>query len=157
MPQPLIHLHLTDKDFKMIKEELKLTGHVTVSINNEVVRDIPNLVVTTGRGYVASRMKDDTATAMSHMAVGTDNTAAAAGNTALGAEIGRVALTSTSVNGAIITYTATFPPGTGTGGLTEAATLNQSSGGTMLCRTVFSVVNKSAADSMTVGWSVTAS
>jgi len=141
----------------MINSELKLTGHVKVLLNNEVVRDIPNLVVTAGKGYVASRMKDTTAGAMSHMAVGTDATAAAAGNTALGAESARVALTSTAVSGAVITYSATFPAGTGTAALTEAGTLNASSGGTMLCRTVFSTVNKGASDSMSIVWQVTAS
>jgi len=141
----------------MINEELKLTGHVTVSVNNEIVRDIPNLVVTAGKGYVASRMKDTTDGAMSHMAVGTDSTAAAAGDTALGAESGRVSLASTAVSGAVITYTATFPAGTGTAALTEAGTLNAVSGGTMLCRTVFPVVNKGSSDSMSIVWSVTAS
>tara|TARA_B110000208_G_scaffold187023_1_gene244449 strand:+ start:1131 stop:1556 length:426 start_codon:yes stop_codon:yes gene_type:complete len=141
----------------MINEELKLTGHVTVAINDEVVQEIPNLVVTAGKGYVASRMKDTTATAMSHMAVGTSATAAAAGDTALGTEAARVSLTSTSVNANVITYVATFPAGTGTAALTEAAILNSSSGGTLLCRTVYAVLNKGAADSMTVSWQITAS
>lgn len=141
----------------MITENLKLTGHVTVAINDEVVQEIPNLVVTAGKGYVASRMKDATATAMSHMAVGTDNTAAAAGDTALGTESGRVALTSTSVSGNVITYVATFPSGTATAALTEAAILNASSGGTMLCRTVYATVNKGSSDAMTITWAITAS
>lgn len=141
----------------MINEELKLTGHVTVVINDEVVQEIPNLVVTAGKGYVASRMKDTTAAAMSHMAVGTSATAAAAGDTALGTEAARVSLTSTSVNANVITYVATFPAGTGTAALTEAAILNSSSGGTLLCRTVYAVLNKGAADSMTVSWQITAS
>jgi len=54
-------------------------------------------------------------------------------------------------------YVATFGAGTGTAALTEAAILNASSSGTMLCRTVFSVINKGASDSMTVTWTVTAS
>ena len=137
--------------------ELAMKGRLTISINDEVVRDIDNLVVTTGKGYVASRMKDATATAMSHMAVGAGATAAAAGDTTLGSESARVALTSSTVSGAVITYVATFHAGTGTAALTEAAVLNASSSGTMLCRTVFAVVNKSANDSMSVSWSVTAS
>jgi hypothetical protein len=141
----------------MINETLKLTGRVTVLLNDEVVQEIDNLVVTDGKGYVASRMKDATATVMSHMSVGTGSTAAAASDSALGAEAGRVALTSTSVTGASVTYSASFPAGTGTGGLTEAAILNASSGGTMLCRTVFSVVNKQSADAMTIQWQVSAS
>ena len=52
---------------------------------------------------------------------------------------------------------ATFAAGTGTGAVTEAALLNASSSGTMLCRTVFSVVNKGSADSMTITWTVTVS
>ena len=102
-------------------------------------------------------MKDATATAMSHMAIGSGSTAAAAGDTALGSQLGRVALTSTTVSSAVVTYVASFPAGTGTGAVTEAAILNASSGGTMLCRTVFSVVNKGAQDSMTVTWTVTVS
>jgi hypothetical protein len=141
----------------MITEILKLTGHVTVALNGEVVQEIPNLVVTTGKGYVASRMKDTTASAMSHMAVGTDTTAASASDTALGAEAGRVTLTSSTVSGSGITYSATFPAGTGTAALTEAGILNASSSGTLLCRTVFSVVNKQNSDAMTISWLVQAS
>ena len=136
---------------------LSMQGRLTIAINDEVVQEINNLVVTTGKGYVASRMKDATATAMSHMAVGTGSTAAAAGDTALGSESARVALTSTTVSGADVVYVATFGAGTGTAALTEAAVLNASSSGTMLCRTVFAVVNKGASDSMTITWTVTAS
>lgn len=140
-----------------INSTLAMKGRLTIAINDEVVRDIDNLVVTTGKNYVASRMKDATTTAMSHMAVGTGSTAAAAGDTALGGEAARVALSSTAVSGADVTYSATFPAGTGTGALTEAAVLNANSSGTMLCRTVFAVVNKGVSDQMTVTWVVTAS
>ena len=91
------------------------------------------------------------------MATGTGTTAASAGQTALVSEAGRVALASTGISGAVVTYTATFPAGTATGALTEAAVLNASSGGTMLCRTVFSAVNKGANDAMTITWTITAS
>ena len=141
----------------MIKEELKLTGHVTVSVNNKVVRNINNLVVSAGKDYVASRMKDTSASAMSHMAMGTDDTSATAPNTALGAEADRVSLTSTVVSGATITYTATFPAGTATAALTEAGILNDDAVGTLLCRTVFPVVNKQADDQLSIVWVVTAS
>lgn len=141
----------------MINEELKLTGHVTVALNDAIIQEIPNLVVTAGKGYVASRMKDTSASAMSHMAAGTDNTAAAAGDSALGTESGRVTLTSTTVSSNVITYVATFPAGTATATLVEAGLFNASSGGTLLCRTVFAAVNKGSLDSMTVTWAITAS
>jgi len=94
---------------------------------------------------------------MSHMAIGTGSTPAAAGDSALGTQAARVALTSTTVTNAEVAYVATFGAGTGTGAITEAGLFNASSGGTMLCRTVFSVVNKGSSDSMTITWTVTVS
>ena len=141
----------------MFESKLTLTGTLSVSLNGEVVQEIPNLVVTAGKNYVASRMKDATATAMSHMAIGTGSTAAAAGDTALGSEAARVALTSTTVSTNTISYVATFAAGTGTGALTEACVINASSSGTMLCRTVFATVNKNSSDVMSITWLITAS
>ena len=140
-----------------IQDNLKMKGHLQVSLNGEVVRDIDNLVVTAGKAFVASRMKNTSDSAMSHMAIGSGTTAAAAGQTALVTELGRVSLTSTTVSSNVITYVASFAAGTGTGAVTEAGILTASSGGTMLCRTVFSVVNKGSADSMTITWTVTVS
>jgi len=141
----------------MINDDLKLTGKLAIALNGKTVQEVDNLVVTDGKEYVASRMKDATATAMSHMAIGSGTTAAAASQAALVSELGRVNVTSTNVSGAVVTYVATFGAGTGTGAVTEAAILNASSSGDMLCRTVFSVVNKGSADSMTITWTVTVS
>ena len=142
---------------------LKVTGSVNVVIHDESGKQkenftIPNLVVTTGLAYIASRMKDATATAMTHMTVGTGNTAAAAGNTALETQLGsRVALTSTTVTSNSIAYVASFGAGVATGALTEAGIFNASTSGTMLCRTVFAVINKGASDTMTITWTITIS
>ena len=143
----------------MINDSIKVTGELKLTltrpdgnVKHEVI--IPNLDVTTGKSYIASRMKDASATAMSHMAIGTGSTAAAAGNTALGSEAGRVALTSTTVTNNDVAYVATFPAGTGTGALTEAGIFNASSSGTLLCRTVFSVINKASADTLGITWTV---
>ena len=141
----------------MLFDQLAMKGHLTIALNGETVQEVPNLVVTTGKNYVASRMKDTTAAAMTHMAVGSGSTAAAASDTALGNELDRQALTSTTVNNNTITYVATFGAGDGTGAVTEAGLFNASSGGSLLCRTVFSVVNKSSTDSMTITWVVTIS
>ena len=89
------------------------------------------------------------------MAVGSDATAAATGQTALGAELGRVVFDSTARVANVNTYIATFPAGTGTGALTEAAILNASSTGNMLCRTTFSTVNKASGDTVVITWNVT--
>ena len=144
------------------KDKLQATGSVNIVVRGEdgnVTQDftIPNLVVDTGLDYIASRMKDASATAMTHMAVGSGTTVAAAGQTALVTEVARVALTSSTVTSESIAYVASYAAGTGTGALTEAAILNAASSGTMLCRTVFSVINKGAGDTMTVTWTITIS
>lgn len=143
-------------------DKSKATGNLVVEIKNDKgvvveTREVKNLVVDDGLEYIASRMKDTTATAMSHMAIGTGTTAAAAGDTALGTQAHRNALTSTTVTANAVAYVASFAAGEGTGAITEAGILNASSGGTLLCRTVFSVVNKGASDSMTITWTVTIS
>ena len=143
-------------------DKTKATGKLTVEIkdkqgNVKETRELENLVVDTGLAFIASRMKDATATAMSHMAIGTGTSAAASGNTTLGTEAARVALTSSTVTSNAIAYVCSFAAGTGTGAITEAGILNAGSSGTLLCRTVFSVVNKGASDSMTITWTVTIS
>lgn len=145
----------------MLQDSLKVTGDVLVEIIGadgtlKDRREIKNLVVTTGKEFIAARMVG-TPTEMSHMAIGAGTTAAAAGDTALGSELGRVTLASDSASGAVVTYTATFPAGTGTGAVTEAGVLNAGSGGTLLCRTVFAVVNKGADDAMSITWQITVS
>ena len=139
----------------------KATGKLTVEIKNDKgvvveTREVKNLVVDDGLEFIADRMKNNS-TVMSHMAIGTGSTAAAASDTALGTEAARVALTSTTVTANAVAYVASFGAGTGTGAITEAGMLNAGSGGTLLCRTVFSVVNKGASDSMTITWTVTIS
>ncbi|WP_396190118.1 hypothetical protein [Flavobacterium sp.] len=148
----------------MLKDNVKANGTLVVELRDEngnVKQQFEkNLVVNTGLAYIASRMKDATANVMSHMAVGSGTVAAAAADTALGSELGRVALTSTSIvtttaDNDSVQYVATFEPGTGTGAVTEAAILNASSAGTMLSRTVFPVINKGVLDTLTITWKVT--
>ena len=146
----------------LMQENLKARGQVSVEIfdesgNLKEKAYIPNLVVQVGRNYIAERMANADDSVMSHMATGEDNTTPASGDTALGTENGRVALDSTVVNANVVTYTATFPPGTSTGPIVEAGVLNASSAGIMLCRTTFDVVNKAAADTMIITWAITIS
>ena len=85
-------------------------------------QETTNVVVDTGLAYIASRMKDASATAMSHMARIKLNRAYS-GDSALGTELGRVALTSTTVSTNSVTYVGDFPTGTGTGAVVEAVSL----------------------------------
>lgn len=153
------------------KDTMKATGMVDIIIRDadgriKDERHVPNLVVDAGLDFIAGRMKgtgvDSGYTVpdeMSHMEVGTDNTAAGASDTTLGAAVGssRTALTSATVTDNAIAYVCTFAAGTGTGALTEAGIFNAAAAGDMLCRTVFSVINKGASDSMTITWTITIS
>ena len=141
------------------QDGIALTGKLTISLNDEIVRETENLVVTAGKEWVTDRMKD-TSTVMTHMGIGTSTTAAAAGQTDLVAVTSpRVGLTTSggTVAGAVITYACTYPAGAHTAAITEAGIFTAITSGTMLARTVFTVVNKGALDSMTISWAVTIS
>jgi len=140
----------------MVNDNFNLTGALTIALNNEVVKTVPNLVVTAGKNWVAQRM-NNVNTVMTHMAVGTGTTQALAAQTALVSENDRNSLTSTTVTNNTIIYVATWAAGDATAALTEAGVFDASSGGDMLCRTVFTVVNKASADSMTITWTITVS
>ena len=147
-----------------IMENVEPTGkvhiqHFDANGNLKSEHHVKNLVVTTGKNYIASRMVGTATAVMTHMGIGTGSTTPAASNTALGTQTGRVALSNGngSASGNAITFTATFPAGTGDGAITEAGIFNASSGGTMLCRTTFPVVNKASGDTIAVTWIVTVS
>jgi hypothetical protein len=145
-----------------LQEDLKMRGELSI-----VVRDfegkikqslhVPNLVVTNGKNYIASRMVGVASTVMSHMAIGTGTATPIVGNSTLGTEAGRVSLSSFTATANAVTATATFPAGTGTGAITEAGIFNASSSGAMLCRTTFPVVNKASGDSIAITWVITVS
>ena len=145
----------------MIKDKLKLRGDVSIVLKSadgsvKDSRAIKNLVVNDGLNFIVSRMKDTTKGVMSHMAVGSSTTAAAAGQTDLVSILGsREALDSTAVSTNTVTFISSFEAGDGTGAVTEAGIFNASTSGDMLCRTVFAVVNKQATDSMTITWTIT--
>ena len=146
-----------------IKEQLSATGSLTIVKTNDqgIVTEkvhVPNLVVSVGKTFIASRMAGTSSSVMSHMGLGSGTTAPVAGNTALETSLGaNVALTSTTPSSNTVTYVATFGAGVSTGAVTEAGIFNALSSGTMLCRTTFPVVNKAAGDTITITWVVTIS
>lgn len=147
-------------------ENLELRGELDIVVfdKNGLVKHaetVENLVVNAGLAFIISRMVGTAKNVMGYMAVGSGSTAAAAGDTALGSQLGsRKALDSTTITGSNnekVQYVCTFAAGEGTGAITEAGIFNASSSGDMLCRTVFSVVNKAADDTMVITWTVTLS
>lgn len=145
----------------MLTDKLSLTGALTISKNGEVVQKINNKVVTVGKQLVAANLQGGTVNPVTYMALGTGTTDSEAdvGDTGLETEIDRNALKTSggAVNGAVVTYEAEWVPGDGTGAITEAGLFTAESGGTMLARTCFPVVNKGVDDTITIVWDVTIS
>jgi len=138
----------------MIQDNFALTGALTIAINDEVVQETKNLVVTVGKNWVANRLKDTVTgfaqkAEMSHMAIGTDTNP-----NALTTDGGTVSTNT-------IQYACTWAATDGTGAITEAGIFNHATKGhadeVMFARTKFAVVNKGAADSMTITWTITVS
>jgi hypothetical protein len=147
----------------MLKDSISAKGTLTIVVTDAEGKikeqHEKNLVVSSGLAFITSRMEGAASAVMSHMAIGTSSTAAQASDTALLAQAARVALTSTTrvttnVTNDSVQYVATFGPGVGTGAITEAGVFNDGTTGSMLCRTVFNVVNKDAADSMAITWKI---
>lgn len=148
----------------MFKDEISATGKLDIYVydGDELVehRQVKNLVVTSGKQHIAARMGPTPPAAMSNMALGgtISPTPPLLTDVALNTELGRVALSGTTVNGKDIQYTATFPAGTATSAnITEAGIFNASSAGTMLARTTFAAFNKTATTAIVVVWTVTLS
>lgn len=147
-------------------EKLGMTGRLTIVLKGadgtvKDVREVKNLVVNTGLGHITSRMVGTAQAVMSHMGLGAGTSPAAAGDTALGSALGARKVfdsaTRTGSNNENIVYVTTYNAGEATGAVTEAGIFNALTSGTMLCRTVFAVVNKGASDTLQVTWTVTLS
>ena len=139
-----------------------MTGHVLLELfgpDGELkeFREVHNLVVTAGKNHIADQLSSAPGQgAMSHMAIGTGSTAAAAGDTALGTETDRNALTSRTDATNVVTYVGTWAAGDGTNAaLREAGIFNAASSGTMLARVVYANIDKQAGDTLTITWTVT--
>lgn len=141
----------------MINDNIKMTGVLSIILNGKTEEEkiVNNMVVKVGKEFVASRIIGTSEPVMSHMAIGTNNTATVALDSALKAEVGRVALTSTILSERTMVYTALFEPGVGTGAIKEAGIFNDSTEGIMFSRAAFSTVNKAAEDSLTISWAIT--
>ena len=122
-----------------------------------------NVIVTNGLEFLASYLSSAVTAAstftMRYVAVGTDATAEAASNTALGAELSRVSGNCTYTSGALFTCVATFAAGVATGAIVEYGLFSTitSGGGTMFSRDTEAVINKGASDTLTVTTDVTIS
>jgi len=146
----------------MIKETLKLDGMMrailTKADGTTEKFTKHNLIVDDGVDLICDCLSKgtDRPAVADYIAVGTDDTAVTADDTALGSELTRLQATYGHAAGtASFTLTATFNAGVATGAIVEAGVINASSGGSMLDRVVFPVINKEANDVLTVTFTFT--
>jgi hypothetical protein len=113
-----------------------------------------NIVVETGVERLAEFLASANAAASSFnfnfIGIGTDGTAEAASNTALGVEVSRHTGIVSYISGGIYQVVATFAAGSGTGAIVEYGLFNANSSGTLFSRDTESVINKGSGDTLTV-------
>ena len=115
----------------MLHSSVKLTGKLVIQKfddSNKLVyeTEVKNLVVTSGKQFIASRIVESSASVMGFMAIGDDASSASTTQTTLVNELARVAVDSKTASGVNSTFVATFPAGTGTGNIVEASITNTS-------------------------------
>lgn len=144
------------------EDSFTIQGHMRAELRGpdgeiKAIREVDNLIVSAGRDAIIERLDSAPTTAQpTHMAVGTGAVAPAAGNTTLGAEIDRNALTSSTAAGGVLTMVANWAAGDATNAaITEAAVLNAAAAGVMYSRATFAPIPKGANDTLQITWTYT--
>lgn len=121
-------------------------------------REGENTVTELGDAHVADAMSDQGEGALGFMAVGTGSGQGAA-DVGLAVSLDRNALTSTTQGGGAddndVIFVGTWAAGDGTGAITEAGIFLADNNTTMNYYDDFAVINKLAADSLVITWTVT--
>jgi hypothetical protein len=117
-------------------------------------REGVNVVTTVGKEFLASFLNSAVAGAATftgnYVAIGTNSTAEAIGDTGLGTEVARHTGTASYISGQIFQVKATFATGSGTGAIVEYGLLSSNTAGTLIARDTESAINKGANDTLTV-------
>ena len=155
----------------MIKKDridnLLQKGHIKIELfdeegNLKQMIEKDNTFMAVGDAHVADQLDATPGEAtMGWMAVGSDGTPFTVSSTTLTDEIDRNALTAgypeqqAAAADNDVVYKATWAAGDATGALQEAGIFNSSGAGTMLAASTYEVINKGAADTLTITWTVT--
>lgn len=146
------------------KDGINATGDVSIIVtdkdgNIKQTLDVTNLVVTTGKNHIASRIAGvftGEGAAISHMGFGTSTTTPIITDTnlitQLGARVPISSITHTAGTNTVV-VTASFTGSAGT--ITEAGMFNALTSGTMICRTTFGAVPVLATDGLAIVWTLT--
>jgi hypothetical protein len=144
-----------------MKESLKLQGKISIKHYNEDGKLLnefskQNVVVTVGKNYLAGWMAAASQAGyfMQYIGLGTGTAAALASDTNLETPLpSRIAGNITSSSNTWRNQ-ATFGAGVNSGAITESGLFSESSGGTMMARQVFPVINKQAGDTIVFTWEI---
>jgi len=146
---------------------LNIVGHGRAVLRGEdgkikELREFDNVFTDVGDAHVADQMASTPGEdVISDMSVGTVTTTLTAGDTQLGGEDDRNTLTSFTQGAGgddnKVVYIGDWAAGDATAAITEAGIFNAhtADSGTMLCAQTFSVINKGAADTLQITWTVT--
>ena len=146
-----------------MNESIKVTGHIQVRLNGELIEDRANVITTAGKTALATLLNSTTAgnTLVTHMGFGSGTTAAAATQTALTTELSgggysRVTITRSNPSSGVIQYQATLTGLTSAVTVQEVGLFNAATSGTMFARQLTGAVAlSSASDSLQITWQVT--
>lgn len=143
----------------LYSDSIKLSGKVKIQVfeSDDLINEIniPNIITTVGKAYVASRIANGSTTAMSHMAIGSSQTVQTLNDTFVIQENLRASLYSITVTGSEVEYVAIFTPPSGTDrSISEAGILNAASAGSLLCRTTFPPITQSTSQTVAITWVV---
>ena len=118
-----------------------------------------NVVTTVGKEFLANFMRSAALAASTntarYIAIGSDATGEAVGNTALGTELARYSAAVSYTSGGIYELVATFATGVGTGNIYEYGLLSSSAAGTLISRDTEALITKGANDSLQVTYQLT--
>lgn len=138
-----------------LNDNPQVTTKIVLKDKNGIIKHretVHNTVTTAGKAGAADQiLASPSLNKPTHMAVGTGSPS----GTALGTELDRNALTSKTRSAAVVTMVGDWAAGDGTGALTEAGVFDASSSGNMYLSSSFSVLNKGAADSLSISWTLT--
>jgi hypothetical protein len=142
-------------------DNMRLSGRVTITARDSFGRVVSrqcfnNLVTLAGRNLVRDLLRGESTLELSHFAVGTGTAAAAATDTALGAEVHRDLITQTTVADGQLTERFYLPSTAANGStLTEAGLFTAASGGTLYARVTHAGIAKTSSIAVSYDWVIT--
>lgn len=160
---------LTPKDDTTMKGVIgwQLIDAAGNPVSDEVAREhgadkasgvVDNLVTTVGKTLMAQLWSGQSGggiNAPTHIAIGSNATAEAVGQTTLVAETARVALDTRTNAANVATVIGTFPAGTGTGTVNEVGLFTAAAAGTMTQRALTGAITKPAGLGLQFTWTTT--